>query len=165
MSARAQIESALVKGRAEKYALILFDLDLFKNANDRYGHMFGDEVLKDVARRIVQNIRQEDIAARIGGDEFLIFTPYKDEVEPMVSRLFEAIAGRYAQFDVSLSMGGSIAPKDGKNYELLFHRADQALYAAKQHGRKRYCFYDDSVRGTLSVLSPMESDLAGPDPI
>ena len=165
MSARAQIESALVKGRAEKYALILFDLDLFKNANDRYGHMFGDEVLKDVARRIVQNIRQEDIAARIGGDEFLIFTPYKDEVEPMVSRLFEAIAGRYAQFDVSLSMGVSIAPKDGKNYELLFHRADQALYAAKQHGRKRYCFYDDSVRGTLSVLSPMESDLAGPDPI
>lgn len=159
MSARELIEKSLVRGQAEKCALILFDLDLFKNANDQYGHMFGDEVLKDVARRIVHNIRKEDIAARIGGDEFLIFTVYQKDVEPIVNRLFQEISGEYAGFHISLSMGVSICPEDGKNYEMLFHKADQALYAAKKRGRRQFCFYNSSVKGTLSVLSPMESDL------
>lgn len=159
MSARELIEKALVYGRAEKCALILLDLDLFKNANDKFGHMFGDEVLKDVAQRIAQNIRKEDIAARIGGDEFLIFTEFQNKVEPIVERLFRTISGEYAGFEISLSMGVSICPKDGRNYELLFHRADQALYAAKKQGKRKYCFYNSSVQGTLSVLSPMDSDL------
>ncbi|RGZ00426.1 diguanylate cyclase [Clostridium sp. AM58-1XD] len=159
MSARELIENTLVRGRAGKCALILFDLDLFKNANDQYGHMFGDAVLKDVAERIVRNIRKEDIAARIGGDEFLIFTKYQSNVEAIVKRLFHAISGEYAGFEISLSMGVSICPKDGKNYEILFHRADQALYAAKKQGKRQYCFYNPAVKGTLSVLSPMESDL------
>lgn len=159
MSARELIEKALARSRGGKCALILLDLDLFKDANDQYGHMFGDSVLKDVAQRIVGNIRKEDIAARIGGDEFLIFTDYQNEVEPIVERLYQSISGEYAGFEISLSMGVSTCPKDGKNYEVLFHRADQALYAAKKRGRKQYCFYDRSVRGTLSVLSPMESDL------
>lgn len=159
MSARALVEKTLAKDRNSTYALILLDLDLFKHANDQYGHMFGDEVLKDVAQRIVRNIRKEDIAARIGGDEFLIFTAYQNDVEPIVNRLFNAISGEHAGFEISLSMGVSTCPKDGMNYELLFHRADQALYAAKKRGKKQLCFYDPSVKGTLSVLSPMESDL------
>ena len=121
--------------------------------------MFGDAVLKDVARRIVRNIRKDDIAARIGGDEFLIFTTFKDEAEPIVKRLFRSISGHYEEFEISLSMGIATCPKDGGKYDLLFHRADQALYAAKKEGRKQYCFYNHSVRGALSVLSPMESDL------
>ncbi len=161
MSARALVEKTLARDRSSKFALILLDLDLFKHANDQYGHMFGDEVLKDVAQRIVRNIRKEDIAARIGGDEFLIFTAYQTDVEPIVNRLFTAISGEHAGFEISLSMGVSTCPKDGMNYELLFHRADQALYAAKKRGKKQLCFYDPSVKGTLSVLSPMESDLEG----
>lgn len=159
MSARELVEKTLSRNRDGKYALILLDMDLFKHANDRFGHMFGDEVLKVVAQRIVRNIRKADIAARIGGDEFLIFIAYQNDVEPIVSRLFGTISGGHAGFEISLSMGVSICPKDGKNYELLFHRADQALYAAKKRGKKQLCFYDPSVSGTLSVLSPMESDL------
>ena len=159
MYAREAIEKVLSQRGSENCALILLDLDLFKAANDQYGHMFGDAVLKDVARRIVNNIRQEDIAARIGGDEFLIFTTYRSGVEMIVERLFQAICGQYGSFDISLSMGVSIYPKDGKNYELLFHRADQALYAAKKRGKRQCCFYSDEVQGTLSVLSPMENDL------
>lgn len=160
MAAREIIESTLVRGGAEQGALILLDLDLFKHANDRYGHMFGDDVLKAVARRIVQNIRKGDVAARIGGDEFMIFTPCAQDAQAVVDRLFQSISGEHAGFDISLSMGVAICPRDGRNYETLFHRADQALYAAKQRGRRRYYFYDPSVRGTLSVLSPMESDLS-----
>lgn len=159
MFAREAIEKILVREETGACALILLDLDLFKTANDRYGHMFGDKVLKDVARRIMLHIRKSDIAARIGGDEFLIFTVCAEDAAPIVERLFQEISGSFEGFDISLSMGVAICPRDGKNYELLFHRADQALYAAKKRGRNQYCFYDPSVKGTLSVLSPMESDL------
>lgn len=162
MSAREMVEKALVRDYAGQCALILLDLDLFKNANDQYGHMFGDSVLKYVAQRIVCNIRKEDIAARIGGDEFLIFTAYQNEVEPTVKRLFQAISCEYEGFEISLSMGVSICPKDGESYNQLFHRADQALYTAKKRGRKQYCLYDSTVKGEISVLSPMESDLDEP---
>lgn len=159
MSARELIEAAMSQNNNNNYALILIDLDLFKHANDQYGHMFGDAVLKDVAKRISRNIRKEDIGARIGGDEFLIFAVYQVEVESIANRLFQSIIGEYAGFEISLSMGIATCPKDGNSYEVLFHRADQALYAAKKRGRKQYCFYDSSIKGTLSVLSPMESDL------
>lgn len=159
MSARDLIEGWLQNDNEGRCALILFDIDWFKNANDRYGHMFGDDVLKEVARRISCNIRREDIAARIGGDEFMIFTACKNRVEAITERLFRSISGVYEGFEISLSMGVATCPRDGENYELLFHRADQALYAAKKNGRKQYCFYNSSVKGTLSVLSPMESDL------
>lgn len=159
MSARDLIEGWLQNRHENKCALILFDLDWFKDANDSYGHMFGDKVLKEVARRINSNIRREDIAARIGGDEFMIFTACQNKVESITERLFQSISGNYEGFEISLSMGVAACPRDGTNYELLFHRADQALYAAKKNGRKQYCFYNSSVKGTLSVLSPMESDL------
>lgn len=159
MSARELIEKALRSDYTGSYALILMDLDLFKHINDQYGHMFGDEILRDVAQRIIKNIRKEDIAARIGGDEFLICMSCQNEVEPMVERLFNSISGKYRDFHISISMGVAICPQHGKNYEVLFHRADQALYAAKKSGKNQYCFYSPSVRSTLSVLSPMESDL------
>ena len=162
-SAREAIEKALEAGTCGQCALILLDLDLFKNANDRYGHMFGDAVLKDVARQIVRNIRRNDIAARIGGDEFMIFAAGNEQIEPAVNRLFRNLGGKFADFEISLSMGVAVFPKDGKDYPLLFHRADQALYAAKKRGRKQLCFYDSSTQGTLSVLSPMENDLTVQD--
>lgn len=159
MSVREAIEQILARGDAKKHALVLFDLDWFKSANDRYGHMFGDAVLKHVAQRIVENIRREDVAARIGGDEFLIFAACPDEEEQLAARLFGAVRGTYEGFSISLSMGVALCPQDGMRYEELFHKADQALYAAKKRGRSRFCFYDASVTGTLSVLSPAESEL------
>ena len=140
----------------EKFALLLFDLDFFKNANDQFGHLFGDRVLAEVAKKVRESVRSTDIAARIGGDEFLIFMEYTDRIEPLVDRVYEAICGDYQGFEIAASMGVAQAPKDGQKYEQLFHHADQALYAAKQEGRKRYCYYDDSMRGLLSVLSPMD---------
>lgn len=157
MSARAMIEAALLQDDTGQGALILFDLDLFKNANDTRGHMFGDEVLKCVARRIRKNVRRGDIAARIGGDEFLIFTLCQN-AQPVVKRLFETISGAYKGFDITLSMGAALCPQDGTTYDALFSRADQALYAAKKSGRQQYCFYDGSIDGPLSVLSPVKSD-------
>lgn len=85
-----------LKERPEgKYALVIFDLDHFKQANDTYGHMFGDRVLVHVANKLRQSIRDGDIAARVGGDEFLIFLECKMEIEPAVERIYTALTGRF----------------------------------------------------------------------
>lgn len=92
------------------YAMVLFDLDNFKEANDRYGHMFGDEVLKHVARLVQKSVRGGDIAARIGGDEFLIFLEYSGGIEPVIRRIFDALHGEYQSFEILISMGIALSP-------------------------------------------------------
>lgn len=154
-SAQNAIEKALEQER-ESFAIVLFDLDDFKTANDNYGHIFGDQVLQYVAGLIKKSIRSSDIAARIGGDEFLLFLHYDGEIEPVVNRIFSAVHGCYHSFPLSASMGIALAPDNGTDYDGLLHAADQALYAAKNRGKDCYCFYDDSMKGLLSVLSQID---------
>jgi len=141
---------ALERARREKQevAVALVDLDYFKRVNDTYGHQVGDELLKEVARCLMVNIRPSDTAARLGGDEFALILPniahpagstvvlnkiYKSLEEPVL------IDGH--EFRVSLSIGISVYPENGENPELLLKHADEALYAAKAAGRGHYRFY------------------------
>lgn len=155
-----KIITAMLKEDTDcKYGLILFDLDFFKNANDQHGHLFGDRVLKFVAKKILQNIRSEDIAARVGGDEFLIFAEYRDDFSYVVNRIFNSLADYYYNFKISISMGVAIYPKDGTTYEKLFQCADQALYSSKQEGRNQFKFYEESMESCISVISPMDNEI------
>ena len=72
------------------FTLMLFDLDFFKHANDHYGHLFGDELLQETARRMLGAVRDVDITARIGGDEFLIFIESPLDSTPAVERIFSS---------------------------------------------------------------------------
>lgn len=137
-------------------ALVIFDLDHFKSANDTYGHSFGDRVLIHLAEKLRQCIRGGDIAARVGGDEFLIFLEYKDEVETAISRIFQALCGQFEHFPLSISMGVALTAAVPGGYDALFHAADAALYTVKRSGRGQYRFYDDSMRETLSAISPID---------
>ena len=158
MNARKLIEAILEERRDHTYSLILFDLDHFKDANDQYGHLFGDNVLKHVAKKLTDNLRRNDITARVGGDEFMIFVEHGGNYEAQVERMFQIVTGEYENFKIGVSMGVALVPKDGEDYESLFHAADQALYASKRGGRNQYKFYDDMMEGTLSVLSPMDGE-------
>ena len=142
---------------------MIFDLDHFKNANDTYGHIFGDEVLKFLADKLRESIRGNDIAARVGGDEFLMFLEYRGELEPIISRIYHTISGStYGEFPISLSMGIARTELVGTDYETMFHAADQALYRVKRSGRGRYEYYDGSIEETLSAISPIDgSENAG----
>ena len=139
------------------FALAIFDLDHFKSANDTYGHSFGDHVLSYVAEKLRQSIRGADIAARVGGDEFLIFLEYKGDLDLVVSRIFESLCGTYEDFTISVSMGIAPTATAGCDYDVLFHSADQALYTVKRGGRGQYRFYDESMKQMLSVISPIDS--------
>lgn len=161
VSIRKLIEAELKLKNKKHYALVIIDLDYFKIANDKYGHMFGDKVLKEVAKRILKNIKEEDIASRIGGDEFLIFFSYNENsnIEVLVKQLFQNICGKFEEFTISICMGVSIYPENGRNYELLFQQADKALYNAKKRGRQQYCFYSTFMQKNSSVISSIDSNL------
>lgn len=154
--ANRTIRKYLQEMPAKQYALMIVDLDLFKGANDRYGHIFGDQVLRYVAKKLLRSIRSTDLGARVGGDEFMIFLEYKEELQKIVERIFHMLNGEYRGFPISVTMGISCTKSEKIDYDTLFHQADKALYAAKRSGRGKYCFYDDSMEHMLSVLSPIE---------
>jgi len=157
-SARELIQHKINNNPNGTYLMAILDLDEFKAANDSCGHMFGDQVLKHVAEKLRQTTRRDDIVARVGGDEFLVFLEYKQDATRAVTRIFEALTEQYKNFPLSVSMGIARTSVVGSEYDKLFHSADQALYAAKRAGRRQYFFYADSMREPLSAISPIERD-------
>ena len=158
-SARKQISARLEERPKGRFALAIFDLDLFKQANDTYGHLFGDQVLAHVAHQLRETIRGGDIVARVGGDEFLIFLEYKGSLEPAIRRIYSALCTDYGDFPITISMGVAEAILVGNQYDDLFRAADKALYSIKkgQRGKgAKYVFYDDSLSQMASAISPLD---------
>lgn len=136
--------------RARRYrhhcSLAMIDIDFFKNYNDRFGHLQGDEVLKEAAEIFRQNIRKPDIAARYGGEEFVIIMPETNKELAMVvgeklRRAFEAYPFPLQEAQpggsLTISIGIATFPQDGRNGRELVNRADKALYRSKKGGRNR----------------------------
>ena len=129
-------------------AVLMLDVDHFKKINDTHGHPIGDEVLKVVARRCREALRERDLFARFGGEEFiaLLAAPTADEVPATAERLRNAISGAPVhvgglRIDVTVSVGGAMGEdlpgSDARLLEQLVARADEALYQAKADGRNR----------------------------
>ncbi|HEX5329203.1 diguanylate cyclase [Sulfuricurvum sp.] len=127
----------------EPLALIMFDIDFFKNINDRFGHDIGDHTLQHVAHTITQRLRSSDIFARWGGEEFMILLPKNDFDEAMTLAEDLRCAIENALFDtignITISFGVAVM-QEGDDEALLLKRADQALYMAKEKGRNRVEF-------------------------
>ena len=136
------------KRTGSSFALLFLDLDHFKEVNDTYGHDMGDKLLQEVARRVLPNIRAEDVFARLGGDEFvLIFTNIRQE---KLHKLVEKAIAMFRQpwiidgidLHVTTSMGVVIYPDDAKSEADLMKRADAAMYKSKELGRNQIVYYD-----------------------
>lgn len=132
---------AFAQRRGHTLAVVAVDLDGFKTVNDTQGHATGDEVLKTVAQRIQAAIRASDIVARIGGDEFIILLSEVDEAAAMdtAERIVAALSEPFPQVlaPVSASAGVALFPCHGTDIKTLALAADQALYRAKQAGKRR----------------------------
>jgi diguanylate cyclase (GGDEF)-like protein len=124
--------------RLATFSLLFFDLDGFKQVNDTYDHAVGNEVLRIVARRLEQNVRPDEVVARIGGDEFavLIRTGDRASVVAITARLLEAIAAPIhigaAIITVGSSAGAATYPDDGDGFEEVLRSADQRMYRHKR---------------------------------
>jgi len=157
--AKTRIQEKLQNNPDSHFALGLLDVDHFQQANNQRGHVFGDHLLKYAADCLRKNLRNNDVMARVGGDEFLIFIEYQDSLPQIIGRISQALQFEYEQFAFTISMGIATTEMGVHTFDDLFHRADQALYTSKQKGCGGYCFYDDSMKETFSasVISPIET--------
>lgn len=149
-AARIRIEQRRQRHPDGQFVLVCFDLDDFKTANDVYGHQFGDRVLREISRRAEHSVREGDIAARIGGDEFLLFLECSADAHPIIERIFHSLCGGFEGYPITVSMGIASSAGEGSEYEELFRMADQAMYAAKRGGRAQYRFYGPSMANVLA---------------
>lgn len=145
---RTLAEEKIGKTENGYHALMIIDVDHFKNINDNYGHLCGDKVLSEVANVLQSNFRSTDLVGRIGGDEFLVFMSDISELEVFTKRanqllreLKEIIPQENADH-VDCSIGVAVDSYDKADYMELFRKADQALYTKKNCGRGGICFYN-----------------------
>ncbi|QNL44847.1 diguanylate cyclase [Oscillibacter hominis] len=143
-------------------AMLIIDVDDFKQINDRFGHMFGDAVLARMAERITGLFREGDVLSRIGGDEFLAFMPSipsKEVAQVRAQKIIDSIRSlmREETKDVRLSYSIGIAyfPGDGEDFDTLFGHADQALYRAKAAGKNCWQVYSDSMPTWPDACEPL----------
>ncbi|MFN3611199.1 EAL domain-containing protein [Tepidimonas sp.] len=137
------------------FALLFLDLDRFKSINDSLGHMFGDQVLVEVAARLQRCLRQTDTLSRLGGDEFVIHLHEADRgaAEKTAQRIIEAITRPVAidemQFTLSCSIGIAMYPQDGTTLDELIQCADTAMYQVKERGKGHHRFYQPEMNADL----------------
>ncbi|TYS82939.1 bifunctional diguanylate cyclase/phosphodiesterase [Rossellomorea aquimaris] len=149
-----------------KMAVFFIDLDRFKIINDTLGHHTGDRVLKEVAQRLKKECDKEDIIARQGGDEFIIFIPFlasEEEAALKASKIVKALSKSYNLFGetyhITASLGISLYPDDGEEIHNLVKNADMAMYAAKEKGKNNYQFYNLNIRQLAVSKVKIENEL------
>ena len=133
----------------KKHALFMIDVDNFKAVNDTLGHRTGDRALMEIGRRLKQLFRKSDICGRMGGDEFVVFMTNVEETENVVKKASQICGAlQFLTFndageetDVSCSVGVAVSPDSGTTYEVLFEKADCAVYQAKKQGKSQYVLY------------------------
>jgi diguanylate cyclase (GGDEF)-like protein len=144
LAARAK-EHALVQ---RPYAVLMMDLDNFKEVNDTFGHLAGDTVLRAVAEALTGATRREDVAARYGGEEFALFLPGRtaeqasriaERIRAAVDEIRAAAPGIAWPLRVTLSVGVAAYPENGQDHHAILEQADLALYRAKREGKNRVC--------------------------
>jgi diguanylate cyclase (GGDEF)-like protein/PAS domain S-box-containing protein len=147
-------------------ALMFVDLDRFKVVNDGFGHPFGDLLLKAAGERFRAALRDDDTVARLGGDEFLILLTdlqHTADVYIVAQKILDALERPFAlegrEVHVSASIGVSLYPQDGEDFDTLLGHADVAMYRAKDMGRGTYQFFTPAMSAGLKQRVELESQL------
>ncbi|MDD2924158.1 EAL domain-containing protein [Rhodoferax sp.] len=163
---RLQQAMAYADREGNKVALLFLDLDNFKTINDSLGHTVGDKLIRKVATRISQCVRDTDTVSRQGGDEFLIVLPALSDTDagaPVLDKLLQSIHRPMTidghELSTTVSIGIAMYPDDGRDFESLMKKADTAMYQAKEAGRNTYRFFNrqmnDDVLENLKMRSGM----------
>ncbi|MBB4200579.1 diguanylate cyclase (GGDEF)-like protein/PAS domain S-box-containing protein [Rhodoblastus sphagnicola] len=164
---RERLEAELARAhRGRGFAVLLIDLDRFKDVNDTLGHPVGDALLREVAARLKAELRDTDTLARLGGDEFVIVEADTDEPHNATALAQRIIAAIERPFDleghqvcVGASVGIAVAPSDGLDPDALVKAADMALYRAKADGRGCLRFFEPEMDARMQLRRALESDL------
>ena len=174
--ARDRFEQAAAAARrgGQSVAMLFLDLDNFKNVNDTLGHGSGDTLLLQVGERLGSLLRHADTVARLGGDEFLLLVPEVRDGAAVAEIANKVVTGLTAPFDVlgmeifsGCSLGVTLFPADGEDFDSLLKKADIAMYRAKESGRNAFRFWDTEMNASVvehvELLSAMRAALARRD--
>ncbi|MBB4122520.1 putative bifunctional diguanylate cyclase/phosphodiesterase [Martelella radicis] len=161
-----RVDRRLADNVKKPLALLYLDLDRFKQVNDTLGHPAGDALISEFAGRLRSTLREDDLVARIGGDEFTVMLSGRDgerEINALCQRIVDA-ARKPFQIDgntvfIGVSIGAAIFPRDGDDRINLLRKADVALYYSKTTGRGRYSFFSEAMDETLGLRRKTEMDL------
>ncbi|HEX5391689.1 MAG TPA: EAL domain-containing protein [Rhodocyclaceae bacterium] len=161
---RQAVTSAITSSRI--LAVMLIDLDDFRPINETYGHAIGDRLLRKISQRLRSRLQAGDTVTRVGGDEFIVLLPDREEIsdcESFARDLLDAISQPveidHLQLHLSASMGISLCPNNGDESDQLIRSARQAMYAAKRSGRNRIVFSDEQGRQRDTHPSELILDL------
>lgn len=163
-----RVQQAIAAAQAEGHemAVLFVDLDHFKNVNDSLGHSLGDELLKEVAHRLSQILREADCVGRTGGDEFVLLLQTlskHEEAAQVAERILHALRQPFMlsghAVRISASIGISIYPKDGRDLNGMMTSADLAMYHAKAGGRDAFRFYSSQMNAQFNERLMLESRL------
>lgn len=163
-----RIAQALAQARADGLlvGVLLLDLDRFKLINDGFGHSPGNELLKSVAHRLNQSVRDTDTVARLGGDEFVVVIgrlQSADDLAIVASKILRSLNQPFImegkEIFVTASVGAAVYPRDGEHGETLLRNADVAMYRVKEHGRNNYRFYAPEMTHMAIDRLDMEGNL------
>jgi diguanylate cyclase (GGDEF)-like protein/PAS domain S-box-containing protein len=150
----------------QSLALMFIDLDRFKNINDSLGHQVGDQLLKQVAARMLECIRKGDTLSRLGGDEFVVTLEGLQQAEDAAQVAGKVIKALSRQFEIgghtlntSCSIGISIFPLDAEDERALMKNADTAMYHAKEKGRNNYQFFSPEMNTRAVERHTLETEL------
>lgn len=153
--ARRLLSVAMQKRRLA--AVLVLDLDGFKEINDLFGHSYGDNLLKRVALRLSGVLRDYDVVARTGGDEFVVLLPEIEQpttamvvAEKLIAAASENVENLGRSLRLHASVGVALFPSDGHDFETLLAAADDAMYAAKAAGKNRYLLAGDTARSPVA---------------
>ncbi|MGC3937563.1 putative bifunctional diguanylate cyclase/phosphodiesterase [Roseobacter sp. EG26] len=163
---QTRLEELEEKNKTTTYALLYLDVDRFKQINDRFGHEMGDAVLKELVSRFNEELNDQDILARMGGDEFVILlknVAQDDQLVERIDHLRRAInkpmVYEATLLNVSISIGVAMIKPDDQNIMDAVQRADVALYASKQGGRNKFLFFDEKMGTEASERNQLEIEL------
>ena len=150
----------------QKLAIAFIDLDNFKPVNDRYGHGVGDELLKELGRRLNRSVRDNELVGRIGGDEFVLVLDLFEDVDSSVSAIenirniiIQDVVIDNLKLPLGCSIGIAVYPEDGENCDDLIKNADRAMYRAKELGKNRVQFFTSTMNSQLEHHQQVEYDL------
>lgn len=155
-AARKIIEKRLSLRKNESYIMILLDIDKLKNINDYYGHGVGDKLLCNFANECETLIGLDGVAARVGGDEFMLFMRCEKNSADEVCRIYEKLCADFRVYAATSSFGIALCSDDGTIYDELYHKADVALHFAKQ-SQMPICFYRADLPDFPHIHTPIES--------
>ncbi|MDO4561857.1 MAG: PAS domain-containing protein [bacterium] len=159
-----RMNKLLQENKFSQHILMMLDIDGFKRLNDTFGHAAGDQALIEIAKSLRSVLRHGDLLGRLGGDEFVVClkdVPYEAAAEKKAKQICALMRRAYStNARISASVGIAVCPRDGEDFDMLYRRADAALYSVKNAGKDNFAYFSHETDNTRRLPEKADDDVS-----